>query len=57
MKKYYTKPDIEIIEMESDNLLGLAFGSIMEEEAENDMVGDETPNLAKHNYNVWEEWE
>lgn len=57
MRDYYIKPDIEIIEMESDNLLGLAFGSTMEEEAENDMVGDETPDLAKHNYDVWKEWD
>lgn len=58
MKKEYVTPAIEIVDIENDTLLN-AFSVETEygPGVGGGEAGDETPDLAKHHHDVWEEWD
>ena len=56
MKKEYVTPAIEIVDIENDTLLNAV--SVETEYGPGvggGEAGDETPDLAKHHHDVWEE--
>ena len=58
MKKEYVTPAIEIVDIENDNLLNAV--SVETESGPGvggGEAGDETPDLAKHHHDGWEEWD